>query len=156
QLENAVLRATSRVRGLTSPSEKTLRDFGSGLFESVFMQSEIRSKYEGSLLKVGEQAKQSGAPAGQVGLRIRLQIEPPELSTLPWEFLYDKRKAQYLNLDRGSPVLRYLEMNQEDIDLTVDGPLRVLGMIANPGPPKWAPLDTEKERRVIDEAVTPL
>jgi hypothetical protein len=39
--------------------------------------------------------------------------------------------------------------------LPVDGPLNILGMIANPGGPRWKPIDAERERRRIDQAIGP-
>ena len=65
------------------------------------------------------QAKQQG-----MGLRIKLRIQPPELSTLPWEFLFDRRVDEYVCLSTNTPLVRYLETQNPVYPLTVKPPLR--------------------------------
>jgi len=52
--------------------------------------------------------------------------------------------------------VRFLDIDQPTGDLVVNGPINILGMIANPGGKKWGDLDVEKERHNIDEALKPL
>jgi hypothetical protein len=42
------------------------------------------------------------------GLRLRLRIDPEELSLLPWEYCFDPRTKQYLALERQTPIVRYI------------------------------------------------
>ena len=43
-----------------------------------------------------------------MGLRLRLQITDPELATLPWEFMYDRRAAMFIGLSTRSSLIRTL------------------------------------------------
>jgi hypothetical protein len=89
-----------------------------------------------------------------VGLRLKLRVQAPDLSVIPWEFLYDEQEDEYLALARSTPVVRYLELPQPLKPLTVTPPLRILGMIASPR--DQDPLDTSRERKRLEDAVKPL
>ena len=64
------------------------------------------------------------------GLRLRLHV-PPELTRLPWELLYDP--PQYLSIDPGSPVVRFLDLPAPPRPLAIQPPLRLLHVAAGPG-----------------------
>ncbi len=81
-------------------------------------------------------------------LRIRLQIKPPELQKLPWEYCYDDDFGYYaLRLD--TPVVRYTNRPFRSQALPVPTPLKVLVVVSEPS--DQAPLNVEKEVRLIDK-----
>jgi tetratricopeptide (TPR) repeat protein len=149
-LENAVLRGGDQAahRGPTSQCERVLRDFGRELFRSIFVEpGPIRDAYA--------QSKGVVSGDGQNDLRIKLRIEPPELSSLPWEYLYDENETpNYIGL--RLPVVRHLDVGGAAGQMRVNGPLRILGMIANPGTEEWPKLDETAEKRRIAQAIDKL
>ena len=84
------------------------------------------------------------------GLRIRLRIDPAELSRLPWEYCYREPFA-YLALGRETPLVRYINQPLAVDSLAADAPLRLLVVIATPF--DLAPLDVEAEKKRIAEAL---
>jgi hypothetical protein len=147
KLENALLRSAATVRGPRSPAETTMREFGQAVFNSVFRQAEPIADHYLRSLAVVEQ--------NQGALRVKLRIEAPELAQLPWEYLYNSNKDEWLGLQHRSPIIRFLDVARPSQELAVDGPLNVLGMIADPGG-EWERIDAERERHRIDEALQPL
>ena len=119
----------------------TVKDFGRELFEAL-LPSEIRSCYRSSRNKAREQNK---------GLRLQLRIEPPELATLPWEYLYDETNGDFICLAKETPLIRYMELAQPPKPLTIQPPLRILGMVASPI--DLRALDVELEKRQMAEAI---
>lgn len=146
QLENAVLKSRgSRSGSLVTAEEQTLRDFGADVFRAVFRESgSIAVAYNTSLTLVANQR--------DTGLRLNLRVDPPEMAMLPWEYVFDEssKPDRYLCLRSRSPVVRRLGHAQGPGVAHIDGPVRVLAMIANPGG-GWDWLDTEKERRRMEE-----
>jgi hypothetical protein len=145
EIENMLLRIgrTRRgVRRLESPEMETARAFGSRLFSAVF-SDEILSCLRGSL----NESYRQGA-----GLRLRLRLAAaPELGDLPWEFLYDSTREQFLVLSVETPLVRYLELTQDIEPLPVSPPLKILVMIASPQ--DYPPLDVEHEWAKLNEAL---
>jgi hypothetical protein len=92
ELQIALLRSAISHRQALSQSEQIAQSFGGQLFEALF-QEEIRIQYEESLHTAYRQGK---------GLRLKLHIQPPELATLPWEFLYARKPASALH--RSAPT----------------------------------------------------
>lgn len=116
-----VLRQTSKVPDqVFSSKEYLIRDFGQKMFEALFA-GEILTRYDVCRLTAKQQSPESG-------VRVRLHIQAHELVTLPWEYLYDPRQAEYLVLSRHTPLLRYLDLLQPIQPLAVDPPLRILAM----------------------------
>ena len=125
-------------------ANQRVQNFGARLFHALFTD-EIRTVYDRS--------QQATAAAGE-GLRIKLRVNAPDLATVPWEFLFDPRPAEFVALSRHTPIVRYLELPLGDPDLAVKPPIRVLGLIANPaGVPT---LDIEREQRKLTQALQPL
>lgn len=141
-LEIAMLRSGDRRLGTTS--ERTARQFGQELFEALLVD-EVRTSYVASREQTQHQNK---------GLRLMLRIEPPELAWLPWEFLYDPERGEYLCLSARTPVVRYPEVGQPVDLLPITPPLRILGMVINLV--DLGPLDVEHEKRVMEEATRDL
>jgi hypothetical protein len=148
KLENAILKGRGYRAGPISGEEKILRQFGAEVFKAVFRDSEeIARKFVASLEMLEKE--------NDTGLRLNLRVDPPELAMLPWEYVFDEssRVDEYLCLKNRSPLVRFLGGSGAAGRFQVEGPLRVLGMIANPGG-EWEVLDTEAERRRIDEALS--
>jgi hypothetical protein len=60
--------------------------------------------------QVAELWRASLAAAGDMGLRLRLTVEAPDLAVLPWELLYDPTAERFLALDPGTPIVRYVRL----------------------------------------------
>src|SRR5437660_30289 len=72
----ALLRSGGTRRSFLLPEERTVRDFGSALFNALFT-GDIRAQYA---------VIQDQARARDCGVRLKLRIQAPELASLPWEF----------------------------------------------------------------------
>jgi len=138
-VEVALLRSGGTRRRIGTPEEQTIQGFGRALFEALLV-GEVGTHYRVSWREARRQNK---------GLRVKLRVRPPELSALPWEFLYDP-KRDYLSLSSRTPLVRYPEVPQPIDRLTVTPPLSILGMVASPlGLPQ---LDEGHEKRLVEEA----
>ena len=143
-LKNVLLRSGGQHRRALTPDEQTVRTFGQDLFDALFT-GDVGSLYHESR----RQAERQDA-----GLRIKLRIQSPELSALPWEFLFDRRGDEFVCLSTSTPLVRYLETSVPVRPLAVKPPLRVLGMVVSPN--DLDPLDVETERQRLDRALAPL
>jgi len=85
------------------------------------------------------------------GLRVKLRTQAPELAALPWEFLHDPRRGDFVCLSHTTPLVRYLELPHPPEALGVTPPLRILGMIASPS--DLPALDVAREKQRMDEAL---
>lgn len=135
-LQIALLRSGGKRREMLSPEQRTVQDFGRTLFNAL-LTGEVRVRYDVSLRDATLQGR---------GLRLKLRVNAPEMATLPWEFLYDPRRAEYVCLSQETPVVRYLELPQPIQPLAVTPPLRVLGMVASPSDVGALNVDVEKQR----------
>jgi hypothetical protein len=140
-LENALLRSGTRRRRIRSQEEQTVQTFGRELFEAL-LGGEARDCYEESREKARQQNK---------GLRLKLRVQPPEIARLPWEFLYDPDRAEYLCLSHATPLVRAPDLRQRVELLPVTPPLRILGMIASPV--NLDALDVEHEKSLVEESI---
>jgi formylglycine-generating enzyme required for sulfatase activity len=136
KLEKALLRSQRRTRRVLSPEEQVIRQFGQTLFDAVF-QGDVRSLFYESRLKAEHEEK---------GVRLKLRIQAPEFARLPWEFLLEPRRDEYICLSRDTPVVRYLELAQPIAPLAVQPPLHILGMVASPYDLPELDVALEKER----------
>ena len=141
-LQIALLRSGGKRRLAPTKEQREVQDFGQALFDAL-VTGDVRSLYDVSQTK-----------AGSKGLRIKLRIADPGLAALPWEFLYDPRRRDYVCLSSYTPLVRYLELPQPPQPLTVASPLRVLGMIASPS--DLLSLDVERERERVERALADL
>ncbi|WP_426611050.1 CHAT domain-containing tetratricopeptide repeat protein [Bradyrhizobium sp. McL0616] len=144
ELENAVLEIDEKnYQGPTTRGEQVLRDFGRGVFRSVFTDVP-------SIQRIYERSK--GAAQD---LRIKLRIEAADLAGLPWEYLYDEDDMPgFVSLTR--PIVRYLETAGGVSRMGVKGPLRILGMISDPSTSEWPKLNVVKERDRINKGIDAL
>jgi formylglycine-generating enzyme required for sulfatase activity len=144
ELENFYLkvgRPRSGMRRIGSTEMQTAKEFGESLFNHIF-DEEIYACFWASLNEAKSQNK---------GLRLRLRVNAPELSTLPWEFIYNPRLKSFLSLSVETPIVRYMELPYRTPALAVEGPLRALAMISSPH--DYPALDVEREWRLLKEAV---
>ncbi len=118
-----------------------LREFGSFLFNELFT-GDIATLYHTSLGLARGQGKR---------IRVRLCIEPPELSALPWEYLYDVHEAAYLATSSETALVRYVPMRLPARPTKIQLPLRVLAVIANPH--DLQVLNVEQEKTILQEAL---
>ena len=143
-LEGALRHVGSPPRRRPTKEEHPVQEFGRTLFDAL-LAGETRSRFDTSRELARRERK---------GLRLKLRIAAPELAALPWEFLFDGRRGDFLALSRHTPVVRSLDLPRAPERLTVQGPLRVLGMVA--GPSDLPSLDTERERGLLEESVRDL
>ncbi len=147
ELENFYLRVgrpRQGVRRINSPEMESVKKVGGSLFEAVFSEDIL------SLLN----SSQAVAKSQGKGLRIRLRFNSPEISDLPWEYLYNARQNRFLALSQQTPLVRYLEIPQPNAPLAVGLPLKVLVMVSSPS--DYPPLDVEAEYSRLVEALQPL
>jgi len=126
---------------------KKVETFGDRLFQTVIQQGRIRELYRQSLTRARE--KEGGAGA----LRVRINIDPAawELSTLPWEFLYDRDDGpgRFVSLQQDISLTRFVVTDRASASPAVPPPLRVLGMVSNPK----GDLDVGAERTEIERGL---
>ena len=89
-----------------------MQRFGAELFDLLFT-GEVHNRYDVSQERVAHLGK---------GLRVKLRIQEPWLANLPWEFLYDPRRGEYICLSQQTPLVRYLELPQAIRPLAVTHP----------------------------------
>jgi len=84
-------------------------------------------------------------------LRARLRLRPPELSALPWEFLYDSQQDLFLGISSKIVISRYVVDAPVSFEpMATPPPLRLL--VAFSSPTDVMPLDIERERKVLIQA----
>jgi osmoprotectant transport system substrate-binding protein len=125
---------------------RKMRDYGQKLFDYLF---------QGEVQKLYDEKKREAMQSSKV-LRVRLILVPLELVVLPWECLFDARQSEYLCLTQHpkTVLIRSIDRMRSLRPSKHDSPLRILGMIAEPI--GLDPLESEKEKRAIDDALQPL
>jgi hypothetical protein len=143
ELENFVLRVGRTRRGtrrLESPEMQRARDFGGRLFNAL-LSAQVRDLYRDCYASARGDGK---------GLRVKLSLgQAPELTDVPWEYLYDS--PSFLSISQFTPVVRYLDLPRARPPLEITFPLRVLAMIS--APTGEVALDVEDERRKVELAL---
>jgi nucleoid-associated protein YgaU len=127
RIEGAMRRARAEL-GETSedllPSADDVRRVGEQLYRSLF-SSGHRPAFDRCLRSVDAQRGE--------GLRFLINTtDAPDLARLPWEFLYDPVRDDFLFSDRMKPVIRWLDIDQPPPLLVVHPPLRLLIAVASP------------------------
>lgn len=140
-LQLALLSGGPGRRRLVPQHEQAVQTFGSELFDALFA-GDIRSLFDRSR----QEAIRQGAD-----LRIQLRFESADMASLPWEFLFDTRRAEYLCLSTTTPIVRYVELADPQEPLTVTPPLRLLAMAASPS--DLPALDVAQERQRMETAL---
>lgn len=136
-------------RGPTSGSTLTpkqlIEQMGTRLFDAVF-HDEVLTTYRRSR----DDAEREGK-----GLRVRLRLnDVPELADLPWEYLYDASRKNYLALSKETPIVRYLELPERVEPLAAPAPIRLLAVLASPK--DRVALDVEGEWTRMQDALKDL
>jgi hypothetical protein len=132
-------------RRMSSPGARAARELGEKLFGAVFA-GEVADRWRESRAAASEQHR---------GLRLRLRLkDAPELSSIPWEFLFDPSEDAFLLLSAGTPLVHYLDLPKPVKRLATQPPIRALVMVASPT--DYPTLDVEMEWRRLKEAVAPL
>lgn len=124
-------------------SKLELKKVGERLFEAVF-GGQVANRLEASWAVVKQQ---------DIGLRISLRLRGvPDLDGLPWEYLYDAQRRHTFALSTQTPIVRYLEVGIPVPTLTVQPPLHMLAVIADPKDLEPR-LDVEAEWRSLQNAL---
>ncbi len=85
-------------------------------------------------------------------VRIRLRLDPEELSLLPWEYAYDRKTRQFLALERQTPIVRYIaEGFGPATNLSMPNPVKLLVVLASPS--DQPELNQESEEKGIRQAL---
>lgn len=145
-VEIAVLKSGSIRRDIVmaSPEGESVSNFGKQLFEALFVD-QIQTAFRRSQDRARQERK---------GLRVRLRIDAPDLSSLPWEFMYDQSTGDYVCLSSETPLVRYLQFDRAPEELTVKPPITILAMVASP---KDRPtLDAQREKDRMQQATAGL
>lgn len=109
--------------GATLTPKQLVEQMGTRLFNAVF-HDEVLTSYRRS---------RDEAERQENGLRVRLRLnDVPELADLPWEYLYDATRRNYLALSKETPVVRYLELPERVEPLAAPAPIRLLAVLASP------------------------
>ncbi len=134
-----------RLRRLDTPDLAEAKRVGGDLFAAIFRDQTLTCLR--SSLVDAERDKQ--------GLRIRLRLgAAPELTELPWEYLYDRERNRFLALSVRTPVVRCLDLNEPSRRLGVKAPLAILVVISSPR--DYPRLDARREWSRLEAALAGL
>ena len=121
-------------------SAENMRSIGTALFKALFPEQ---------VLTLWERAR--GRLKDGEGLRIRLRIGPLELKGLPWELVFEE---EFIGLRVRFPIVRYLDLPDPPLPVSVEPPLRVLVAVSQPKDTQ--PLNVDAELNSIHEALSGL
>jgi hypothetical protein len=143
--EVAVLRSPvgSAVAPLELPIQPALAT-GTALFESL-LPPPIRSLYDAS--------RHLALSQGQ-GLRLSIRTNAPVVAAVPWERAVDPRDGVPLVLAHTTPITRAVAAGRSLRPLPINGPLRLLVLLASPQ--DLAPLQLGHERERLSAIFGPL
>jgi len=118
------------------------RELGKKLYEAIF-QNSIDTRFMQSLGLISKDNK---------NLRIRLRLDAPEISRLPWEYLYsDALGDEFVTLNRNISLTRYIPLAVHREWTALRPPLRILVVISSPS--DLPLLDIEAEKASIKECL---
>ncbi|MCC7162672.1 MAG: CHAT domain-containing protein [Anaerolineae bacterium] len=133
------------ISGANATPEEMLKQFGKTLFNAVF-HDEVLTSFRRS---------RDAADNADKGLRIKLRLdEVPELADLPWEYLYDATRENFLALSRETPIVRFLALPEPVEPLAAPSPLNLLAVLASPT--DYETLDVQGEWRRLQDATLEL
>ncbi len=113
--------------------QQTARAFGERLFHAVFRHN-LRSSLHSSYQTIYQE---------RARLRIRVQLDAtPEFINLPWEYLYDPTRNEFLALSVHTHMVRHQNLMHHILPLKVASPLRALVVIPSPG--SYPPTNAER------------
>ena len=118
------------------------RQVGGKLFDTIF---------HGPIQELWQESWRQ-AYASRASLRVQLGIgDDPALRALPWEYLYDDTREEFLALSVHTPVVRHQPAAHKIRALAVEPPLRVLVVMA--GPDGYPPLAIGRDWRNLVDTV---
>ncbi|WP_030611896.1 CHAT domain-containing protein [Streptomyces sclerotialus] len=120
RLRFALLSSAAVTRRVPSRDEEAVQQLGAELFDKLFV-GDVRTLFDTTRQQAAQQ---------DCSVRLVLRLRSAEFAALPWEFLYDTRRDDYLSL--SMPLVRYPEILETARPLRVAPPLRILGMSARP------------------------
>lgn len=100
-----------------------VRKFGEDLFLALF-PDQAKGRYNENLGIISKSKSDR--------LRIQLRIESPEISMLPWEYLYDPDRRMHLALNKKLSIARYPMIPIKTDPLEIEPPIKILVFIASP------------------------
>jgi hypothetical protein len=113
-----VLRSSGRRQSLDP-----VQELGARLFSAVF---------EGRLGRIYSDAISTATETGRT-LPVRVITSDARLGALPWEFLYDPRRGDFVALSTRSPLVRQFESTRPTVGFApITPPLKVLLLCADP------------------------
>ena len=139
QLEHAVLASAVVSRAILPQIERPLREVGQALFSVLLGSGDVAGRYRASAALATERGQ---------GLRVVLRVDSPALAGLPWEAMYDAASGGYVC--RRDQLVRHVPVPSV-ASLTVQPPLRILGIVSSPR--GLQPLDVEKEQEQLTRAL---
>lgn len=139
--ENAILSSATEGGSSSVREEAAVQVFGEKLF-GFLLDGELRSFYYESQRLASFEGKRT---------RIKLSVLAPELATVPWEFLYDPRRRDYICLDPQTSLIRYTELPLTSQQLQVTPPLRILGIAVSPS--DLQPVDVDLKKTALELAL---
>jgi hypothetical protein len=129
------------ITGTGGKPEELLKHVGGKLFDAVF-HDEVQTSFRRS---------RDAADREKKGLRVRLRLNAvPELADLPWEYLYDASRQNFLALSKETPIVRFLELPEPVEPLSASGPLNLLAVLSSPS--DYDALDVESEWTRLQQA----
>ena len=140
-LQIALLRSSGTRRRISSPESRTVQEFGQELWDALF-SGDVLSRYEASRQEAKHQ---------QSGMRIKFRCDDAELAALPWEYLFDPVRGDFVTLSTGSPLVRYIPLPSSMEPLLVTPPIRILAVAVSPS--DLDGLDVERERTRLTAAM---
>jgi hypothetical protein len=150
EIESFFLRAglfRPLIRSRKRAEVNSVKRFGERLFSALFAGG-VGECFRASLAEAHRQDK---------GLRVRLRLtDAPGLTSIPWEFLYDPSRRQFIAQADRTPLLRYLDIPEAYNPICVQGPIRVLVMAANPRDGELPRLDAAGETEKLRAALSVL
>lgn len=118
----------------TGPQKALIQDVGRRLFEAAFVGEVL-----GCLRASFDEAAMT-----QDRLRIHLDLSSRvELESLPWEFLYNPERSEFVSLSLHSPLARYVDLHARVLPVSAPKPLRMLAVLA--GPSAYPRVDVDHE-----------
>ena len=143
-LQIALLRSSVTRRRIASPESRTVQEFGQELWTALFA-GDVLSRYEASRQEAKHQ---------EAGVRIKFRCDDPQLASLPWEYLFDPIRGDFVALSAGTPLVRYIPLPESMPPLRVTPPIRILAIGVSPS--DLDGLDIERERSRLTAALAPL
>lgn len=118
------------------------RELGGHLFDALF-HGAIRESWLASWRMAYQE---------RVTLHLRLRLgDDPGIQAIPWEYLYDPTRDEFIALSVHTPLARYTGRAHQMLPLPVTPPLRVLVVMS--GPEGYPPLPIGHEWRDLVDTV---